>query len=49
MLQDIWNLLSTRWDFFGGLLVEHIEISLAAIAIAIVFGGLAGIPNSINQ
>ncbi|MGN0072154.1 MAG: glycine betaine ABC transporter substrate-binding protein [Atopobiaceae bacterium] len=49
MLQEMWNLLCTRWDFFGGLLVEHIEISLAAIAIAIVFGGLAGILISIYQ
>ena len=43
MLQDMWNLLITRLDFFGGLLLEHIEISLVAIAIAIVFGGIAGI------
>ena len=43
MLQDMWNLLITHLDFFGGLLLEHIEISLAAIAIAIVFGGIAGI------
>ncbi|MCH3926533.1 MAG: ABC transporter permease subunit [Atopobiaceae bacterium] len=49
MLQDMWNLLITRWDFFGGLLAEHIEISLAAIAIAIVVGGLAGILISIYQ
>ena len=41
MLQDMWNLLITRLDFFGGLLLEHIDISLVAIAIAIVFGGMA--------
>lgn len=43
MLQDVWTLLTTRWDFFGKLLLEHIEISLAAILIAIVFGALIGI------
>ena len=37
MLKDIWILLTTRWDFFGKLLLEHIEISIAAILIAIVF------------
>jgi len=43
MQKDIWVLLTTKWDFFGKLLLEHIEISLAAILIAIVFGGLVGI------
>lgn len=43
MIQEIGSLLLTRWDFFGGLLLEHIEISLLAIVIAILFGGLAGI------
>lgn len=43
MLKEVWALLTTKWDFFGGLLLEHIEISMAAIVIAIVFGGLAGI------
>lgn len=37
------SLLINRWDFFSGLLMEHIEISLIAILIAIVFGGLVGI------
>ena len=36
MLKDVWVLLTTKWDFFGKLLLEHIEISLAAILIAIV-------------
>jgi osmoprotectant transport system permease protein len=43
MIQETWNLLTTRWDFFAGLLLEHIEISLLAIGIAILLGGLAGI------
>ncbi|WP_417081870.1 glycine betaine ABC transporter substrate-binding protein [Mobilibacterium timonense] len=43
MLKEVWGLLTTKWDFFGGLLLEHIEISMAAIVVAIVFGGLAGI------
>ena len=43
MIQEMWNLLAGRMDFFGGLLLEHLEISLLAIAIAIVVGGFAGI------
>ncbi|MGI6033643.1 MAG: glycine betaine ABC transporter substrate-binding protein [Coriobacteriales bacterium] len=43
MLQDTLELLITRWDFFAQLLVEHLEISFLAIAIAIVFGGAVGI------
>ena len=43
MIKEIGILLSTKWDFFGKLLLEHIEISLIAILIAIVFGGIVGI------
>lgn len=43
MIREMWELLTSRFDFFGGLLLEHLEISLLAIFIAIVFGGLAGI------
>lgn len=43
MIQEIWHLLTTRWDFFSGLLLEHLEISLLAIVIAILVGGLTGI------
>lgn len=43
MIAEIWNLLASRGDFFLGLLVEHIQISLAAIVIAILLGGLIGI------
>ena len=43
MLKDIWTLLTERTDFFAGLLLEHLEISLLAIVIAILIGGLAGI------
>ncbi|MDD6421831.1 MAG: glycine/betaine ABC transporter substrate-binding protein, partial [Intestinibaculum porci] len=42
-MNNVIHLLISQWSFFGGLLVEHIEISLASIAIAIVVGGLAGI------
>ena len=35
MIQEMWNLLAGRMDFFGGLLLEHLQISLLAIAIAI--------------
>ncbi len=43
MLHDIFSILTSRSDFFLGLLLEHIEISLTAILIAIVFGGIVGI------
>ena len=28
MIQEMWNLLAGRMDFFGGLLLEHLQISL---------------------
>ena len=43
MLQDMWSTFIERKEFFLGLLWEHIEISLAAIVIAVLFGGLVGI------
>ena len=43
MPAETWNLLVTCWDFFAGLLLGHIQISLLPIAIAIVVGGIAGI------
>ena len=43
MVRDIWTLLTERTGFFAGLLLEHLEISLLAIVIAILAGGLAGI------
>ncbi len=43
MVQDIFNILVSRKDFFLGLLTEHIEISFLAIFIAIIFGGIVGI------
>ena len=43
MLREIGTLFTERWDFFAGLLWEHLLISLIAILIAVVIGGLAGI------
>ena len=43
MIKEMWTLLTERTDFFAGLLLEHLEISLLAIVIAILAGGLAGI------
>ena len=43
MIKEMWTLLTERTDFFAGLLLEHLEISLLAIVIAILVGGLAGI------
>lgn len=43
LIRQIWQLLTTRWDFFAGLLAEHLQISLLAILIAVAVGGLAGV------
>ena len=43
MLRAVFSLLISKRDFFGKLFIEHIEISLAAILIAIIFGGAVGI------
>ena len=43
MIKEMWTLLIERTDFFAGLLLEHLEISLLAIVIATLVGGLAGI------
>ena len=43
MLQEIGTLLWERREFFGGLILEHLQISLLAIAIAIVIGGIFGL------
>lgn len=43
MLKDMWSILMDRTDFFLELLLEHLEISLISILIAILFGGLVGI------
>lgn len=43
MLNEIGTLLMERRDFFLGILWKHLEISLIAILIAILLGGLVGI------
>lgn len=43
MIQKILEMLAERKGFFLGLLLEHLEISLIAILIAIVAGGITGI------
>lgn len=43
MLTEIIDLIQSRWDFFLGLLVEHIQISLLSIVIAMVIGLAIGI------
>jgi osmoprotectant transport system permease protein len=43
MIDAVFDLLITKWDFFLDLLIEHLEISFLAIGIAIIFGGLVGI------
>lgn len=43
MIQNMWTLFLEKKGFFGNLLLEHIEISLLAIIIAVILGGLTGI------
>lgn len=43
MSTEIIDLLQSRWDFFLGLLVEHIQISLLSIIIAMAIGLVIGI------
>ncbi|MDD3795052.1 MAG: glycine betaine ABC transporter substrate-binding protein [Lachnospiraceae bacterium] len=43
MLQNMWSVFIEKKDLFLGLLLEHLEISLLAIFIAILFGGIVGI------
>ena len=43
MLTEIIDLIQSRWDFFLGLLVEHIQISLLSIVIAMGIGLAVGI------
>lgn len=43
MLQNIWYTLIEKKDFFFDLLLEHLEISLISIIIAILFGCFVGI------
>ena len=43
MLNEIGTLFIERWAFLAGLLWEHLVISLIAILIAVVIGGIAGI------
>jgi osmoprotectant transport system permease protein len=43
MLQNMWTTFITEKFLFIKLFVEHIEISLIAILIAIVLGGVVGI------
>lgn len=43
MLKDIGQLLIEKKSFFVQLTIEHLEISLLAILIAIVLGGVIGI------
>lgn len=43
MLNNILNLLTQKSNFFLNLLIEHIEISIISILIAIILGGIIGI------
>jgi osmoprotectant transport system permease protein len=42
-MQESLSLLVSKWSFFQELLIQHIEISLIAIVVAIVVGGISGV------
>ena len=42
-MSEIWRLWIEKKDFFLSLMLEHIQVSLLAICIAILVGGLIGI------
>lgn len=43
MLQNMWIAFTEKKEFFLNLLWEHLEISLLAIVIAVLFGCIAGV------
>lgn len=43
MIREMWSVFADRKDFFLELLLEHLEISLISIFIAMLFGGIVGI------
>lgn len=43
MILELKDLLLNRWEFFAKLLLEHLEISLLSVLIAVLLGGAAGI------
>ena len=43
MIKEMFNLVFERKSFFIELLIQHIEISAIAIAVAVVIGGVAGL------
>ena len=43
MIQEISDLVVTRWDFFLGLLLEHLQIALISIVIAMILGLAIGV------
>ena len=43
MIQEISDLVVTRWDFFLSLLLEHLQIAHISIVIAMIFGLAIGV------
>lgn len=43
MIQEISDLVVTRWDFFLGLLLEHLQIAIISIVIAMILGLAIGV------
>lgn len=43
MIQEILDLIITRWGFFLGLLLEHLQIALISIVIAMALGLIIGV------
>lgn len=43
LLHSVYDLLVSRWDFFVRIVLEHLLISLTAVLLAVIFGGLLGV------
>ena len=43
MIADMFGLLQSRWNFFLNLLLEHLQISVLSIVIAMLIGLVIGI------
>ncbi len=43
MIADIFELYATRWDFFGELILQHLQLSFTAIGLAAVIGMFFGV------
>lgn len=43
MIAEVFNLYATRWDFFGELILQHLQLSFIAIGLSALIGIFFGI------